>query len=1307
MSTSTVGQIQEFQPELECITSYIERLNLFLAANDIADRKRVPVLLSVIGAKIYTLLRNLMAPTLPQDATFDDLVKILKTHFEPQPVIIAERFHFHRRTQAVGETISDYIAQLRKLTLHCKYGDHLDDALRDQFVCGIRNDAIQKRLLSEPDLTLIKAMQIAQGMEAADQTAKALKGTEAVVQKVTSSKPSLCYRCGRTNHTSSDCKFKDAKCHKCGKIGHIATVCRSRPKQYSNFTRHNSGHHRNSQLKAKWINAEKTEDIEEVPLYTIWKRAAHPITVDVSVNNKLLLMEVDTGAAVSIISENTQKRMFPEATLHPTSVLLKTYSGERLAVIGELQTQVHYKDQTKVLNLLVVEGDGPSLLGRDWLKHIQLDWKQITTIVQETHGTLNALLQTHVELFKDELGTANSVQVRLQVKPDAQPKFCKARPVPFAIKSAIEQELDRLESSGILEKISHSDWAAPIVAVPKKDGKFRICGDYKVSVNQVLEVDQYPLPKPEDLFATLAGGKKFSKLDLSQAYQQLPLNEESMSYAVINTHKGLYRYTRLPFGIASAPAVFQKFMDTMLQGIPHVICFIDDILVTGKDDNDHLQNLAKVFQILQQNGLRLKQDKCKFLQYSVEYLGHKIDAEGIHATTEKMDAVMKAPIPRNVSELRSFLGLLNYYGKFLPNLSTILHPLNQLLQTGHHWKWDARCHSAFKLAKDTLHSAQVLVHYNPSLPLKLAADASAYGIGAVISHVLPDGNEKPIAFASRTLSPSEKNYAQLEKEALALIYGVKKFHQYLYSRRFTLITDHKPLMTILSPKKGIPSLAAARLQRWALFLSAYTYDIEFKSSQDHANADCLSRLPLEIKDSVDYLAGIHLFNIAQMESLPVTCQQVQTATRNDPLLSKILLFTKQGWPTQVQDEFKPFFSRRQELSVEDECLLWGIRVIIPKKLQQHVLQELHRDHPGMTRMKCLARSFLWWPGLDKDIENLVKSCLPCQSEKPSPAAAPLHPWVWPTKPWQRIHVDFAGPFMGSMYLVVVDAHSKWPEVYEMSSTTVAKTITVLRHIFAAYGLPEQVVSDNGPQFSSKDFAVFMKENGVKHIKSAPYHPSSNGAAERFVQTFKSAMKAGSHENRTLPHLLENFLLTYRTSPHATTNQPPCILFLNRSLRTRLDLLRPNIGSYVSRKQSNQVAHHDQHTKERSFSLTQQVMVRNFRPGATWIPGVIIRKLGPITYLVNVQGKLCWKRHIDHIRSCGEDLTPSTVGPPVDGSLDLEDDYSVPVRFNPQEDIPPDNRVTTSQNSSSTTDSPNHRYPHRERRPPNRFMFETY
>ena len=308
--------------------------------------------------------------------------------------------------------------------------------------------------------------------------------------------------------------------------------------------------------------------------------------------------------------------------------------------------------------------------------------------------------------------------------------------VPFAIKAAIEAELDELEASGAIEPVMHSDWAAPIVPVPKKNGKFRICGDYKVAINQELDVEQYPLPKPEYLFATLAGGKKFSKLDLSQAYQQLPLDDE-------------------------------KQMDSVLQGIPHVICYLDDILVTGVDDADHRKNLASIFE--RQHGFRLKHEKCAFMQESVEYLGHKIDAEGLHALPSKVYAIVNAPEPRNIQELRSFLVLLNYYGKFLPNLSSTVHPLHELLQQSKRWKWSTQCAQAFQKVKQVLSSASVLMHYDPTLPLTLAGDASACGIGAVNSHVLPDGTEKPIAFASRSLSTSERIYAQLEKEALSLI----------------------------------------------------------------------------------------------------------------------------------------------------------------------------------------------------------------------------------------------------------------------------------------------------------------------------------------------------------------------------------------------------------------------------------------------------------------------------------------------------------------------------------------------------------
>ena len=304
--------------------------------------------------------------------------------------------------------------------------------------------------------------------------------------------------------------------------------------------------------------------------------------VSLEIENRTLQMELDTGAAFSVISEATCQASFADVKLRKSNILLKTYTDECIPVIGKLHVHVRYGEQRAPLVLLVVAGDGPSLLGRNWLKYIRLDWKSIHAIYHSNKSPeLADLLRQHSAIFTDELGKISQYQAMLQVRPDARPRFFKARPVWFAIKAAIEEELDKLEASGVIKKVAHSEWAAPIVPVPKKNGKFRICGDYKVTINQALDVDQYPLPKPEDLFATLAGGKKFSKLDLSQAYQQLPLDEESMKYVTINTHRGLYRCTRLPFGVASAPALFQKLMDSVLQGIQHVICYIDDILVTG------------------------------------------------------------------------------------------------------------------------------------------------------------------------------------------------------------------------------------------------------------------------------------------------------------------------------------------------------------------------------------------------------------------------------------------------------------------------------------------------------------------------------------------------------------------------------------------------------------------------------------------------------------------------------------------------------------------------------------------------------
>ena len=293
-----------------------------------------------------------------------------------------------------------------------------------------------------------------------------------------------------------------------------------------------------------------------------------------------------------------------------------------------------------------------------------------------------------------------------------------------------------------------------------------------------------------------------------------------------------------------------------------------------------------------------------------------------------------------------------------------------------------------------------------------------------------------------------------------------------------------------------------------MLLSAYQYEIQFKPTEQHTNADSLSCLPLPLETDTSTLSLeiTSVFNIAQIEALPITSTEIGSATKKDSILSKVYRSTKNAWPENVIDSLKPYHKRKHELTVEGDCLLWGIRVIVPSKLQSHILQELHRDHPGSSRMKSVARSFVWWPAMDKDIEHVTKTCTSCQLNKNAPTPATLHPWTWPEKPWQRIHIDFAGPFMGTSFLVIVDSHSKWPEVFEMSTTTTTKTITELRDLFARFGIPEQVVSDNGPQFTSEEFTSFMKSNGIKHTRCAPYHPSSNGAVERFNQTFKQSLR---------------------------------------------------------------------------------------------------------------------------------------------------------------------------------------------------------
>ncbi|XP_047123845.1 uncharacterized protein K02A2.6 [Hydra vulgaris] len=746
--------------------------------------------------------------------------------------------------------------------------------------------------------------------------------------------------------------------------------------------------------------------------------------------------------------------------------------------------------------------------------------------------------------------------------------------------------------------------------------------------------DSYPLPRTEDLFATLAGGQKFTKLDLAFAYQQLLLDKSSCELLTVNTHRGLFEPIRLQFGVHSASGIFQREIEKLIGNLPFTKVRVDDILVSGRSDEEHLKNVETVLHILEKAGLKLKENKCVFMSPEVEYLGFKLTKDGVVPLEDKLNAIRNAPEPKDTTQVKSFLGMINYYHRHLPNLATIVEPLHRLLRKGILWLWGMKEQTAFDRAKAELCSPKLLMHYDPKKELILSCDASPYGIGAVLAHVTSEGSERPITYISRTLSAAERNYSQIEKEALSIVFAVKKLHQYLYGRYFTLVTDHKPLLGLLAEGKPIPAMTAARIQRWALTLSAYNYCLKYRSGATHGNADCMSRLPIKNTESS---VAENVILMMELSSTPVSAKDVKIQSARDPIISRVLDGVLSGLQLPNETGFKPFIARKYELGVEGGILMWGNWVVIPASLQEVILKELHSAHPGVVRMKALARSYVWWPNMDKSIEETVRRCRLCELHQRSPESAPIHYWEYPSKPWSRIHLDYAGPFLGHMFLIVCDAYSKWIEAIVMKNVKSENLIEQLRSVFAIHGVREVIVSDNGTSFSSAAFAEFVKRNSIRHIFTAPYHPSSNGQAERMVQTFKEAMKKlTAQQGNSIETTVNRFLFSYRITPHSTTGISPAELLMKRKLRSAFQGLKPDLNNSVKEKQERAEKLSNRKAHLRKFDCGDQLMAKNFGNGPKWIPGRIIKQKGPVNFEI-LTDDVVIHRHIDQIRLRFSDL----------------------------------------------------------------------
>ena len=426
--------------------------------------------------------------------------------------------------------------------------------------------------------------------------------------------------------------------------------------------------------------------------------------------------------------------------------------------------------------------------------------------------------------------------------------------------------------------------------------------------------------------------------------------------------------------------------------------------------------------------------------------------------------------------------------------------------------------------------------------------------------------------------------------------------------------------------------AASRLQRYAVKLAAYDFEIEYVKSTKNCHADALSRLPLgssggasrrKADDGCSYLNYVE-------ESFPLTFKEIKSESSKDPLLSKIYGYVMFGWPSHVNVESeKPYFNRKDNLHVDHGCLIWGYRIVIPGSLRETILKEIHDGHSGVVKMKQIARNYVWWETLDADIERVCAECAACRSQRAQPPPAPLHPWPWPSEPWSRLHLDFLGPFQNKYYLIIIDAHTKWIEVEKVNSTSASVVINRLRRLFARFGLPKRIVSDNGPPFSSVEFEVYLGRNGIKHSLTAPYHPATNGAAENAVRTIKRVLKKAIMENENDDTALSRFLFTYRNTEHSTTGREPAVAMFGRRLRGRLDLLRPDTGELVNAAQEKQATRRGGLLREAVPG--DAVLVRDYSTrGQKWVEGEVVERSGPVSYVVRTDDGRVQKRHVDQL-----------------------------------------------------------------------------
>ncbi|UYV84472.1 hypothetical protein LAZ67_X002313 [Cordylochernes scorpioides] len=1186
---------------------YVRYFNNYMIAEDklnVEENRKIAIFLNSVGAEAqrqyYTLPKASTLSYLSED------IDLLRQRYvvKSRPWVI--RLKFNDRRQLQGETIADYISALRALAKDCAYGSMEDELIRNRFIVGTKIKQLRDRLLVETtNLNLDQVVLLATQYEKAQEDNKMFDNTPEGINKIAANdrrtEPNLrerkkistnskCLRCGgKHKATSSDCPAKDVKCHQCLKVGHFKKYCLSK-------------------FSVKNITMAQCNQPIHKP-----SKLEMDLNANGGTSNVLIKFLVDTGSSVSLIPESLYTKYFENIKLNPASVALKSYTQQAIDVLGDLPAKINHAD-SPILGLELFNKFGLSI--RDG---------KVSQITESSK-----ILET--------LPFAKEIEYKIFVDTSAPPVQQKLRRLPPVLLDEVHKEIQRLVKMDIIEPIITSKWISPIVVSKKKDGSIRLCTDLR-EPNKAVILDAYPIPLIEDILSSLHSCK---------AYHQIRLHPDSRYLTAFITHMGIYQFKGLPYGLSSAPGAFQRYLSELLMDIKGVSCYLDDIIIGGSRMEDHDKKLNQVLSRLREVNLMLNDAKSIYRQKSLKHLGHIIDDNGIHLDEELMKPLLDAPPPKDKSGLRSLIGMINWFQKCIPNKSTIMEPLQKLLKKSVPFKWRGEHAKALQTVKDSLKKGQVLALFCPKLPTVITTDASHSGIGCVVSQPSEKGEERIVACASRTLSDAERKYSIVEKEALACVWACEKFRRWVWGLKFTLRTDQSSLTTLLTTKGN--DRAGLRIARWSARLMNFDYNIEYKKGRDNVLPDYLFRSSLSSHE--DYDGEVELIASINQDMLAISEEEF---LRECLLCPEIIALKEQlmkPWSNNESSQLNKYFRLIKDLSVqEDLILIEKGKFLVPVSLRDKLLSFAHKAHQGMVRTKQRLRESYWWPGMDKDVEDFVTNCWVCKNhdQRLKSIRVPITPVESPANPWTKLGLDIVGPFIDieigfRFAITLIDYTSKWPEVFCTNKTTSKVIINFLEDVLSREGFPREIVTDNGTPFISEEFEDFLGSNGIKHIRTANYHPACNGEVENFNKTLKSTVLTTHLQHTEVKRTIQMFLREYRSTPHTVTKQTPSAVHNGRTLRTLVHVFDKEVETKPPEEACRQEDKSDSESKSCSPKLQvgDQVKVQAGDPvmkGRSKLRGpfTINKQLRPFTFVLS-DGKVWNARRLRLYQKCAGTYT---------------------------------------------------------------------